>query len=822
MAPKHRRKAAQPTGQAGNPLRMAAERLIDKGQFKDAVKEAKLCYRQTSTEENHWLLEQAYFLRARQLYQGHMQASAQEVAQHLLEFGVTDPSLIEPATQLFLALGMSRAALGLQERLDSPEAKARFLMCAADQAVLHPERAQASLPEIRQGALQVRAALDALEAGDETSALDSLRDVSRGSPFSDWKLFVRGLAANYRHEAEETRANWDRLDPQRVAARIARGVLALNRSAPADPAQPDAEPDLSALEIAVFGEPILGPLRQLGEFNAQEKWTQAVRLIGPLRSSLDRVDPALSERVTRVLYAPLIKAAESLHYNEARTLIGAFTRQAAPLPIDPRWNRLWALIWEGPQAGPEGAEDYWRNYLDDLKTLPTLSAEERTLAQVLVCSHLARQYLDDAAALDDLPFNRPGTRFDPETKDLRAPAVAWLEQALSLDPHRLETYLALRDAYLDWNQPDQVVKTVERLLLAFPDDFDSLVFLACDHFRRDEPASTLEYAQRAKRLRPLDGRVKSLETSAHISMARHHALKKRWNEGRAAFAAAEELDPQQRQDPRYLARKAVFEFKARQDEAAETWIREAESLLVEPTPLWFALLVESIRYKLPKPLRDRFSGLFQDALKKKVRGETAGALAELVNAYQVGKVEYPGRKTHLKQVVEYLRRTTRIKYLRPDLIHVCALLEQLPRERALLETLSKRGLKLFPDAPYFLWINAIRELNKGLYRGKVHLAGAQLRKALTLAETSSDPLEILLVPRIKEGLSLHEDLSSIPPGFPFFGGGPKEFGSANFFRMMEDLAEELDDMFDDDFDFEPEPDELPRSRPPARRGRKRK
>ncbi|MEO6811352.1 MAG: hypothetical protein ABI353_19760 [Isosphaeraceae bacterium] len=808
---------------------MAAERLIGKGQFKDAVKEAKLCYRKTSTEENHHLLEQAYFLRAQQLYQGRMQASAQEVAQHLLEFGVTDPALIEPAAHLLQALGMSRAALGLHDRLDSPEAKARLLTGAADQAVLHPEHARAISPELRQGALQVRAALDALEAGDQESALNVLRDIARGSPFSDWKLFVRGLAANYRHEAEETKGNWDRLDPQRVAAKIARGVQALNRSAPLDSAKPDGEPDLSALETVVFGEPILGTLRQLGEFINQEKWTQAVRLLGPLRSRLNSVDPALSERLTRVLYASLIQAAQSLDFKEAHTLVGTFIRLAEPLAIDPRWNRLWALIWEGPQAGPNGAKEFWRIYLDDLKTLPVLTAERRVLAQVLVCMHLARQYLEDAKAFEDLPFGRhTGKKVDEELKELRDQAVAWLEQALKLDPRQLEPYLALQDAYRDWDQPDQVVETDQRLVLACPENFETLVFLARYHTRRDEPALALEYAQRARRLRPLDDLVKSLESSAHISLARHHALKKRWAEGRAEFASAEELEPEQSRDPRCLARKAVFELKAGQTEPAEAWIREAEALLVEPTLLWFALLIEAIRYKLPKPHRDRFAGLFQDALKKKARGETAGALAELANAYQVGQVEYSGRKTHLKQVVDYLRRTTRIKYLRPDLIHVCGLLKELPKERALLETLTKRGLKLFPGVPYFLWINAILELDKGLYQGKVDLAGKQLRKALTLAEASSEPLDLALVPKIKEGLALYDDLTSNPlgMGFPFFGGDPKSSGAATFFRMMEDMYNELDGDFDDDFDddpdFDPEFDESPRPKPPARRGRKQK
>ena len=38
----------------------------------------------------------------------------------------------------------------------------------------------------------------------------------------------------------------------------------------------------------------------------------------------------------------------------------------------------------------------------------------------------------------------------------------------------------------------------------------------------------------------------------------------------------------------------------------------------------------------------------------KVRGETAGALAELLIAFMEGGITYPGREEHAKQVIGYL------------------------------------------------------------------------------------------------------------------------------------------------------------------------
>src|SRR5512144_1448818 len=136
MASKNRRRQdVLPSG----GLRHEVERLIAKDRLKDAVKQAKLCYREESTPEHHRLLERAYLLRADQLRRNAMPTAAQEVAQHLLDFGITAPALVEEAARLFLALGLLQGALALQGRLDSPEARERLALQAADLAVLHPE-----------------------------------------------------------------------------------------------------------------------------------------------------------------------------------------------------------------------------------------------------------------------------------------------------------------------------------------------------------------------------------------------------------------------------------------------------------------------------------------------------------------------------------------------------------------------------------------------------------------------------------------------------------------------------------------------------------
>ena len=208
-------------------MRLEVERLIQKERYKDAVKQAKICFKAEGTPENHRLLEHTYFLRARQLVQLGMPSSAVEVAQHLLDFGVTANDWVDEFVRLLMSLGLSQKAFQIQERLGRPELKDELAELAADQAVIHPERIGQMSSEIARDATLVRQSLERLQAKDEAGAFSMLRDIARSSPLSEWKFFVRGLAAFYRGEAEEAKTNWDRLDPKRKALPITQRLLRL-------------------------------------------------------------------------------------------------------------------------------------------------------------------------------------------------------------------------------------------------------------------------------------------------------------------------------------------------------------------------------------------------------------------------------------------------------------------------------------------------------------------------------------------------------------------------------------------------------------------
>ncbi len=119
----------------------------------------------------------------------------------------------------------------------------------------------------------------------------------------------------------------------------------------------------------------------------------------------------------------------------------------------------------------------------------------------------------------------------------------------------------------------------------------------------------------------------------HVGLARQYAMERKWDEGRAEFAAADELSPADARDFYYLARKAMLEYKAGQAEHGDRYVQEAKDVLVEPAPLWLALLIESVRFAMPKSTVDAYAKLWDAELKKKHRSETAGEMAGLMTAF---------------------------------------------------------------------------------------------------------------------------------------------------------------------------------------------
>jgi tetratricopeptide (TPR) repeat protein len=781
------------------------ERLLAKGRVKDAFKQAKVGFRQQPSAENRVLLERTYLLRVKELLRGGMPAAAAEVARSFLEFGVQEPGALGELASLLPQIGLAEEARKLAPRLEDPAAVAALTISLADQAVLKPDRTPSSAAEAKQGAERIRAALAALDDEQEARAMELLADIPRNSPWADWRYFVRGLAAFRRGEADQAGANWDRLDPQRPAHRIAARLrFMLAATSQAGPGSAAAKNDLSAIETAVFGEPLLARLdrlrRLVDQTNPKRDWKQALLIVGSLTATLRRLDPRLAQRLTEILTPALLDQATDLSFDRATELISNFARVAEPWRLDPKWNRLWALCWE-ETSDANHAAPFWKNYIRDLEQATDLDADQRRRIQALVWRHIGL-----TLAADDR--NRM-PNFDDEATEpgtLRTRAIAAMKESLRVDPAQREAQQSLISMLEEWEDPEQAAEARRKLLDAFPDDVETLKSLAAYHLlTADEPQRALDYIRRVRKLQPLDTSLVERERWALISLARHHALDHRWEEGRAAFAQAEALCPDDTLSFGVLARRALLELKAGDKQRADELIERAKAALPEPAPLWLVLAIESHRYKVPAAQRSGFDRELTAALKKKKTGETAGKLAELMIAYQALAVEYKDQKRYLRDVVTYLRATRRTRFEEDDLVRVCRFLNDFCDEPKLLGDLVWRGLKNFKNCPVFHMLQADEDLRTLPVHFNFAGICRRLEKALALAQADPQARYADLIDEIKKRLSmtsnLGEAMEAMRRDFQEGGGLPGGFpgGLPALFNLIGSLGGEEEDEDDNPF-----------------------
>lgn len=99
-----------------------------------------------------------------------------------------------------------------------------------DVAVFDDSALSALPSELAEQVSAIRAALqDACESRGEV-AVGRLSVISRGSPLSEWRLFIRGLVDWLAEDAEAANEAWKRLNPERRPGRIATAMMVALRS----------------------------------------------------------------------------------------------------------------------------------------------------------------------------------------------------------------------------------------------------------------------------------------------------------------------------------------------------------------------------------------------------------------------------------------------------------------------------------------------------------------------------------------------------------------------------------------------------------------
>jgi len=250
---------------------------------------------------------------------------------------------------------------------------------AEDVAVFDAKVRDGLAPELARQAEIVAEALQLVSDRWDEKAAERLREIPRRSPYSDWRLLIRGLVDWYADRFDEAESCWSRLDPDRRPARIA---AVLRASQNGDEAAPDDTSTGSAANLVRklrVDRPAILEARR-GLLAAKESGNVK---IAP--QTLDFLRRFVAEH--RLLEPDLVRAVESEAIRRAfaqpfSDLFSMATRWFRGPDHDPKHTLLSSQYYAKFRDGGEQAEKLLRNYLR--RDLPSLSGLSDPLRQALL------------------------------------------------------------------------------------------------------------------------------------------------------------------------------------------------------------------------------------------------------------------------------------------------------------------------------------------------------------------------------------------------------------------------------------------------------
>jgi tetratricopeptide (TPR) repeat protein len=650
-----------------------------------------------------------------------------------------------PLAELAATLGDAPRALALASRLPEGSARLRVVRKLADWAIAEGPRARPRLPADWQPAFDlVLTAFGHYESGRDDEARAALQGIALQSPFSEWKLLLRGLISFSADDDTRAAENWQRLDPGALPARLAAPLRARVDSAfrAAQPQQVSARLERQFLQLYRGGLAL--QLQELQRNLAAGKdlsraWNQLASIVPDAK----REAPELLPRLARIMYWMIVRVGDE---PDARRFVQLF---GAP-PDDPNFQRCQALISE-QHDDLANAHKHWQHYDQWIAASPQRWPEpQRSRARSLIWERLGKNALAQLEAIEEQEEEEddPITSFfsmlnklrdqslgEQELEPLLPPADDCFRQAAALDPQRREPVAQLFRVYFEDGRTEPAEQVAHQLLERFPNDLPTLEAMADIHEQKGDTAEALEFRRRALEANPLDRRLLLPFSRAALNQARALAIDGDADGARALIREAmAHGGPVAARIGRCLTEMVVRKLGMLAQLEEET-LPAAES--TPPSAAIYHRAVEASRVKLAKKDRQPFESALADFL---AGSQPLGELLPVVEGidfYRRERIGYRGLQTHEKKVWALAEKALRAGPSETELVRAGFALLRARAWRPLMVSIEQ-GRRRFPQNANFPFLEAELYLKKQTRRRVEHLIGTALQQALELATAAHD------------------------------------------------------------------------------------
>ncbi len=514
---------------------------------------------------------------------------------------------------------------------------------ACDASIKRGESGRSILPdELQSTHHAVMRAFAAFHDGKDDEARESLNQVGLGSPFLDWKLLIRGLMAWHAGDDAKALENWQRMDMERLPARLAAPLRASLDPAWLHQQAPDQQAKLRRGVDRLLARPMTTELRGLQRTIETESPSCAIRRAVAILPHLQEQCPTAVPRVVEALSLAVVTRGHV-------TDVAMIAKLMPPLREDPTFDALRALAAE-QAAEHEVSRQSWLAYEKVLAIYPEIFGVETPRARAMIWSHVA--HLGRKRAIPpDFRNLVPSRSKKPADK----PTAKQCEtEALKLAPDLKVALLSSLLTAIKGDKIDTILKAGERFLKYHRDDI-ALTMLIDACARHHNYIEQFAYAKKLMERQPLDSRIRNDAARAGRMAARARVACADLIGARAfAEEACAIADPSARDEPLLALLDRAAGNEAAIDELLSKPDAEIRGIVAA------RLLAEAKVFRCEKELKKALTPLINDALSSKLPLPIVSKFAMAFADMHTENLEYPGRKSHSAKVgrklVECVRR----------------------------------------------------------------------------------------------------------------------------------------------------------------------
>ncbi|MBW2094566.1 MAG: hypothetical protein JRI80_06725 [Deltaproteobacteria bacterium] len=647
-------------------------------------------------------------------------------------------------------------------------------------------------PLIREETVAIQSALKLLCEEKYDQALDVLRPVGLHSPFSHWKLFIKGLCAFYRMEDEKARKAFLRLPCESVPAKAAQGYLVLLDGRDGLK-EYHKKTDLLGQACWVAGEKDLEPVLPRAEY----LWR-----VGRFRDSFAFVRsnmrgfPSEGPGIMQSLSNFYFNAVSLMNRKEAEKYLSFFDKIRSGKGNTDKLEQLMIQRAECLYIENEPTYDFvlldlWTKFLELYRNV---HGEDSSL-EAVVYAHLGDLFSEEEVHCDTFsPFfgGRRSQRLDVRNAEI---AERCYEKSLELESGTRDVHFSLLELYEKTGQKSRANKKLDEIIRVFPEDKDALYKAGRRCVERNAFVKGMKYLERALELDPLDGNVRDSFIVCCIKAAFKHARNAQPDRYRKLLPRAlqqgdENSDDFNRGHAYLYARWANFELLNANVIEAEALLNSGLALAGDESGVlyfnWLAARLYEVPFKYVKKTRKRV----EEAFSGRASPERAARFAETISYFS--HASRPGwLEDELKRVNHFARKAVKGDFSRDQArIIVEYALSQPNGDKNLAWAYVKRALIQDPDDPFFLFLR-YQMKDDHWFRKRNITPMDELKRILALAENRRDQQLMVKIRKAMDELQDLQDMLSLDETMDDFLEDEDVFGQDGFDEDLHAFVENV-------------------------------